>query len=189
MLIKITQNSVFDDNPWLLLDPVFSKLEDHHLRWLAFMLDPWSPARFMEPSESLRWRHTLVPSIRLQDETNRPIDADYLVWDQAIVQYAKMCPDTGVKSAIEARKNLIKEMAVEEDRKLPAKPVGHDINRHKIRLDSLHRGLMAKAIAELEGFYGKLLYKPQVTSDADAQKDPERQSTASRRAIDTMQFD
>lgn len=186
MLIKITDTSVFEDNPWLTQHPVFRGMEDKHIRWLAFYIDPWSPVRFADADKKLRIMQSMCP-VELDHTLVRPKDADVFVWEEALVAYADMCPSNEMLLSIASRKQLIKDLRLEESFKLPRqKDIQRmDLDRHKARMDAVHRGILTKAVEQLETLYDKLLYKPVINTDETLGK---TKTSSNRFDINTVQF-
>lgn len=196
MLIKITKASVFRDNGWLRLDPIFSKLEDKHIKWLAFMIDPWSPLRFIEDEEKRKvYVNQLAEGLKFYEGSVgedgvprvRPNDVDFGVWDAAMKRYAEMCPD-GIKvhESIEALRELIKSMNAAANKTLPENPKTNDLALFKVGVDMIRKGDMAKAYQELDALVGKFTYKPEIITEETETED--KPATGSRRAVDSMDF-
>lgn len=188
MIIKLSDNPVLEDNPTLAYHPVLSRLEDKHLRWIALYLDPWSPLRFAEEDVKLRTLHSMVPGVRVVEHTWRPDDADVLLWPKALEAYCDLCPDIGMVEAISARRNLIDQIREEEEWKMPSSPKGTDLNRHKARLDTVHRKILSKAVDELEEMYGRLQFKPVITTAQPLEETGSGAKTGDRSHIDNVSF-
>lgn len=190
MLIKITDAPLKQDNPWLTQDPVLGLMEDKHLRWLAFYVDPWSPLRFMEDGEArLRKMAQLVPGVECDHTLIRPKDCDVFLWDKALAAYAELCPENEMLQSLEARKTLIRSLREEETFTMPSAPRPVDVQRHKTRMDIVKNKLVTKAIEELESMYGRLTYKPVITTIDQAKELEGGKATAEYTTIDTIKFE